>query len=284
MISGGTVNYQITFTATGNVTEEKTLEYSLDGGETWTLIGVMNSDAESYSWDEVPNTATTQALIRIQDSNGVTGISGLFTITVAPNVGSINSVILSGLDANRNIGNNQTLEITWTFTPDIGTSVDVEYSLDYLATWNLIATVPVTGDGGPESPNSTTWQTTASGYYNPVFIRVISSDSMKRLAAAFSIGSLASVAPDAATSGYSVSNYPNPASEQTTINFELPVQSEVTLIVSDNLGRQISETSQAFDAGEHNIPFNTSQLADGVYTYTLVAGSIRLNGRMSVVR
>jgi hypothetical protein len=287
-IAGGTLNYQITFTATGNVTEEKTLEYSLDGGLNWVLIGVMNSDAESYSWDEVPNTATTQALIRIQDSNGVTGISGLFTITVAPNVGSINVVTLSGLDSNRNIGNNKTLGISWTFTLPIGTSVDVEYSLDSLSAWKLIATVPVTGDGGPELPNSTTWQTIASGYYNPVYIRVVStSDSdIRRIATAFSIVPVppASVVSDAAISGYSVSNYPNPASEQTTINFELPVRSDVTLIVSDNLGRQVSETSQTFDAGEHNIPFNTSQLANGVYTYTLLAGSIRLNGRMSVIQ
>jgi len=279
-VDGGRVNYQINFTAT-NTTAQKTLEYSLDGGLNWTLIGVMNSESgQSFTWALVPNVATTQALVRITDANGVTGISGLFTITTIKGVGSMNSLTLGGLDSKGNIGNNQLLEITWAFTPPIGTSVSVEYSLDYTTTWQPIATIPVT-----ESPNSTAWVTTASGYYNPVFIRVTSSEGMTLTSIPFSIGSApSSVASNASGNGYSMSNYPNPASEQTTISFELPVRSDVRIVVCDNLGRTVTEASGTFDAGTHTIPVNTSQLAAGTYSYSLVAGSTRLNGRMNVVR
>ncbi|MFI5200795.1 MAG: ice-binding family protein [Candidatus Kapaibacterium sp.] len=277
-VDGGRVNYLINWTAT-NTTAQKTLEYSLDGGLNWTLIGVMNSESSQYTWALVPNIATTDALVRIIDANGVIGISGLFTITTIKGIGSINSLTLGGLNSKGNIGNNQLLEITWAYTPDIGTSVNVEYSLDYTTTWNPIATVPVT-----ESPNSTAWMTTASGYYNPVFIRVTSSKGMTVTSIPFSIGSNASVASDAARNGYSVSNYPNPADEKTTISFVLPVRSDVRLVVCDNLGRTVSEASGTYDAGTHTIPVNTSQLTNGTYSYTLIAGSTRVNGRMNVVR
>jgi len=279
-IAGGTVNYLINWTAT-NTTPQKTIEYSLDGGLNWTVIGVINSEAQTYTWALVPNVATTNALVRIIDANGVTGISGLFTITTVKNIGTMNSLTLGGLDSKGNIGNNQTLEITWAFTPDIGTSVDVEYSLDYTATWQQIATIPVT-----ESPNSTAWQTTATGYHNPVFIKVTSSKGMTLTSIPFSIGTLpASVASEASQNGYSVSNYPNPAGEQTTISFVLPVESNVTLTITDQLGREVSTiVNERFNAGSFTVPFNTSRIMPGVYAYMLQAGTTRIAGRMNVIR
>jgi len=278
VIVGGTQNYTIMFSAE-NVTPQKTLEYSLDGGTTWNLIGTMNSEGQSFTWANVPNVATTQALVRITDGNGVVGTSGLFTITLTQGKGSLNSLTLSGLDNKNNIGNNKSLGISWAYTPDIGTSVEVEYSLDNMFTWGHVATVPTT-----ESPNAATWMTPTIGYYYPVYIRVTSSKGMTLTSIPFSIGSNASVSSGASQNGYSVSNYPNPVSEQTTISIELPVRSDVTLIVSDNLGRQVSIISETFESGMHTIPFNTTGLSDGVYTYTLIAGTTRLSGRMNLIR
>ena len=283
MIAGGKVNYQIVFTAT-NVTAPLTLEYSLDGGQNWTLIGVIDTEgASSFTWARVPNpnVTTTDALVRIIDNNGVTGTSGLFTITFTQGVGSINSITLSGLDGNNNIGNNKTLGISWAFTPPIGTSDTVEYSLDNKLTWNNIGTVPVT----TPSPNSTTWQTTAMGYYSQVYIRITSSDDLTATSIRFSIGSNASVASDAAMNGYSVSNYPNPASSQTTINFVLPVESDVTVTITDELGRAVGTiVNERFGAGTYTVPFNTSQLMPGVYAYMLQAGNTRIVGRMNIIK
>jgi hypothetical protein len=279
VIAGGTTGYQITFTAV-NVTPQKIFEYSLDGGATWSLIGILNSDALSYSWANVPNVATTQALVRITDANGATGSSVLFTITLSADVGSINSLTLSGLDVNNNIGNNKTLGISWAYTPDIGTSVEVEYSLDGMTTWSHIATVAVS-----ESPNTTTWLTNATGNYNPVFIRVTSSKGMMGTSIAFSIGTSASVSSEATMNGYSVSNYPNPARGQTTINFVLPSASDVAFTVTDGLGREVNTIpTEHFDAGTYNIPFNTSKLAAGMYAYILQVGETRVIGKMNVIK
>ncbi len=278
VIDGGTQNFLINFTAV-NTTLFKRLEYSLDGGATWTLIGIMNSDAQTYTWSTVPNVATTQALVRITDANGVTGTSGLFTIKVTPGVGSINTLTLSGLNNRNNIGNNKILGISWTYTPEIGTSVVVEYSLDYMVTWSHIATVPVA------ELSSTSWITTPTGYYNPVFIRVTSSLGMTRTSIAFSIGTSSSVSSDASENGYAISNYPNPAVSNTTISLVLPIASDVTLKLIDALGRTVGTSiAQRFEAGVSNIPYNTSSLDAGIYTYVLQAGSTRLVGKMNIIR
>lgn len=233
-----------------------------------------------FVWQNVPNVATTNALIRITDTSGVRGLSQLFTITTSPSDGSIDNLTLIGLDSNRNIDNNRVLGITWTNTGDIGTSVDVEYTLNYGITWVRIATVPST------SPQYATWTTPMNGYYNPVVIRVTSTRGNVRASAPFTIGAtISSVEVDAATNGYSVSNYPNPTTNNTTISFVLPTASSVALTIIDNRGNAIGTiVSQQFDAGTHAVHFNTSALASGMYTYILQAGSTRVAGRLSVVR
>jgi hypothetical protein len=276
VIAGGSQNYQITFTAT-NTTSQKRLDYSLDGGATWNLIGFMNSDALSYTWSTVPNVATTQALVRITDANGVTGTSGLFTITSTPGVGSLNSLTLTGLDSRNNIGNNRTLGISWTLTPNIGNSVRVEVSLDGMATWTTIANNPV-------SDTQTYWMTTYTGYYYPVYVRVTSSEGMSLTSIPFSIGSSAAVTYNTSKNGYSVSNYPNPATSQTTINTVLPVSSDVTLTIFDDLGRSVKVLTQRMTAGSNSLRVNTSDLVPGTYAYTIQAGSVQVTGHLTIVQ
>ncbi|MDP4218947.1 MAG: ice-binding family protein [Bacteroidota bacterium] len=277
VIAGGTVDYQITFTSV-NTTQQKTLSYSLDGGTNWSLIGFLNSDAQSFSWASVPNVSTTQALVRITDANGVTGTSGLFTITMTAGVGSMNSLTLSGLDSKNNIGNAKTLGISWTFTPDIGTSVKVEVSLDGMMTWIQIADNPI-------AEPQTSWTTPNAGNYNPVFVRVTSTKGMTLTSIPFSIGSSASVSSKASMNGYSVSNYPNPVQEATTITFTIPVESDISLKLYDVIGREVeSLLTRHFEAGTHSIPFHASLLAPGMYSYLLQAGSTSLVGKMNIIK
>ncbi len=80
VIAGGTQNFQISWNGSGIATQ-KTIEYSLDNGANWSQIGVLNADVNYYNWN-VPNVATTQAIIRITDANGLKRSSEVFTITL----------------------------------------------------------------------------------------------------------------------------------------------------------------------------------------------------------
>ena len=69
-------------------------------------------------------------------------------------------------------------------------------------------------------------------------------------------------------------NYPNPFNPSTTIRYEIPKSGFVILKIYDELGREVKTLINQYQSrGSHEIIFNASQLASGVYFYQLKAGS-----------
>ena len=69
-------------------------------------------------------------------------------------------------------------------------------------------------------------------------------------------------------------NYPNPFNPGTTIQYEIPKESYVKIIVYDILGREVKElVNEVKPAGRYEIKFNAGNLPSGIYFYTLNAGS-----------
>jgi hypothetical protein len=67
-------------------------------------------------------------------------------------------------------------------------------------------------------------------------------------------------------------NYPNPFNLSTTINYQLPYPSRVSLSVYDLLGRQVKTlVDDVKEAGYHQAVFDASGLASGVYIYRVQA-------------
>jgi hypothetical protein len=66
-------------------------------------------------------------------------------------------------------------------------------------------------------------------------------------------------------------NYPNPFNPATTINFDLPLDSKVNLLIYDITGRLVSELlNSEFKAGYNSVKFNASNFASGVYFYSIM--------------
>jgi hypothetical protein len=67
-------------------------------------------------------------------------------------------------------------------------------------------------------------------------------------------------------------NYPNPFNPATVVRYELPVVSDVRLLVYDLLGHEVRVlANERKSAGVHEVTFDASALASGVYIYRLQA-------------
>jgi len=80
-------------------------------------------------------------------------------------------------------------------------------------------------------------------------------------------------------------NYPNPFNPQTSIEFELKKESDVSLSVYDVLGRKISTLIEKHALpGNHKVEFNGANLSSGNYFYQLKADGKTTTKKMSVVK
>jgi hypothetical protein len=79
-------------------------------------------------------------------------------------------------------------------------------------------------------------------------------------------------------------NYPNPARQQTTIEYGLPEREQVTLRLYDVLGRRVATfVNGSKEAGQYEHRVDTARLSSGVYFYRMRAGDFTKTKRMVVV-
>jgi hypothetical protein len=69
-------------------------------------------------------------------------------------------------------------------------------------------------------------------------------------------------------------NFPNPFNPSTVISFSIPSEVKVILKVYNILGEEVQTlVNEVLKPGVHNIDFNASHLASGVYFYRIDAGN-----------
>ena len=80
-------------------------------------------------------------------------------------------------------------------------------------------------------------------------------------------------------------NYPNPFNPVTTINYSLPIDSKVMLVVYSINGEKVAElVNEMQTAGSYNIPFSATGLASGTYLYRLQAGAFVQTKKMIILK
>lgn len=81
-------------------------------------------------------------------------------------------------------------------------------------------------------------------------------------------------------------NFPNPFNPNTTIQFDLPYQSKISLKIINILGQEISVlvNNETLDMGRYNYNFNGSSLPSGVYFYILESEKFRNVKKMVLIK
>ena len=90
-----------------------------------------------------------------------------------------------------------------------------------------------------------------------------------------------------APTGYTLfQNYPNPFNPKTTIEYEVPEKSFVTIKIYDILGREVQTlvNNEEKVRWRYKIQFDASTLASGVYFYRIQAGSFVNTKKMMVLK
>jgi len=80
-------------------------------------------------------------------------------------------------------------------------------------------------------------------------------------------------------------NYPNPFNPTTVISFQLAAKSRVTLKVYDILGREVETlVDGASDIGLHQVSFDASRFASGIYFYRIQAGGFMATKKLLLLK
>ncbi len=167
---------------------------------------------------------------------------------------------------------NALLSIVWEYVGSSPAQGFPEYSY----------TVPTPSDSGPQGN---------SMYYFRVSAQTTTPETsfFSKPDSGYSVNNLLIGVDDdnqSVVSSYSLSqNYPNPFNPSTTIRYALPERSHVTLTVFNALGQQVATLVQAEqEAGYHEVQYEASSLASGVYPYRLQAGDFAQTRRLVLLR
>ena len=91
---------------------------------------------------------------------------------------------------------------------------------------------------------------------------------------------------EAVPTTYDISqNYPNPFNPTTSINYQLPEATNVTLKIYNTLGQEVATLVDGWvEAGYHTVTWNAFSVPSGVYIYRMKAGSFTKTARMVLLK
>jgi hypothetical protein len=89
----------------------------------------------------------------------------------------------------------------------------------------------------------------------------------------FTSGSSVNESPNLPTVFSVAQNYPNPFNVKTTISFDLPISTDVTVTIYDLSGRVVQTIDAGrMDAGVNSVIWDANNVGSGVYFYKVAAG------------
>ena len=179
------------------------------------------------------------------------------------NDGYVLPVELASFTSNVNKNN---VQLNWTTATETNNQgFDIERSVVGSEEWTKVGNVAGNGTTTQQKDYSYTDRAT-TGHYNYRLKQIDFNGSVNFHALA---GEVIVGLPTA----YAISqNYPNPFNPTTKIDFELPYDSKVSILLYDISGREVGKlVNEQLTAGYHNVQFNGSNLSSGMYFYRINA-------------
>lgn len=286
----GVVNFGVSNTSTGtfgttnfatNTTYLLVIKYTIstagvDNVKLWVLTSGTPTDEASAGTPEAENSlAGVDAIdaVALRQSSGIpkSNIDGIQVSTSWPFAAL--PVELTSFSVNKSAVGASLIWSTKTETNNNG--FEVEKSIDQ-TNWNKIGFVSGKGTT-TEAQQYSFKDTKASG---TVYYRLKQFDNDGKFQYS-GIETISIVADKFELIG----NYPNPFNPATKITFSLPVDSKVRVSISNVLGQELNVVAnKEFKAGKVEVPFNASNLATGMYFYTVTVDGKSFTKTMTLMK
>lgn len=99
------------------------------------------------------------------------------------------------------------------------------------------------------------------------------------------IGESSGIEEDLTIPEISFLNYPNPFTDKTIIEFELPISSKVTIDVLNVLGQTVDTIIEAkFARGRHTVEWTPKDISSGIYFYRIQTNSFRGTKKLLIIK
>jgi hypothetical protein len=252
---------------TDNSTNELGFYIERKNGDTlsvdpYVVVDTVGVDVVSYN--DLGRTPNTTYTYRVQAFNllGVSQYSNEVTATTIIPV-ELTSFVANVVD--------QQVAVSWSTATELNNrGFDLERKLD--GEWTKLAFIEGKGTTTEKSNYLYTDKFKYDGFQGTIQYRLKQID----FDGSITYSNVISVDVDFTPKEYTLyQNYPNPFNPSTTIKFALPFDSNVRITIYNMLGEQIDVIfDQVKEVGYHNVSWNASSLASGVYIYTIDAKSV----------
>lgn len=194
--------------------------------------------------------------------------TGILFQTVNTWVNTTSGVLPVSLASFTSSVNKNSVELKWRTSSETNNSgFDLERKSKNEAAWKKIANIKGSGNSSTEKNYSYKDVNVQTGKYN---YRIKQIDFNGNYQYYDLQGEVTIGVPSKYDLGQ---NYPNPFNPVTKINFDLPNDSKVSMIIYDVTGREINRlvNNELRQAGYHTVELNGSSLSSGVYFYRMNA-------------
>ena len=269
------INTVRTITWTSVSSDSIAIEISTDNGLTWISIseGIPASE-ESYNY-LVPDTPSSECMIRISDlKNQLLVVTGE-TFNIIPQ-----KITLIHPNGGEIWNGDEIHEIQW--VAELTDNVRIEYSVDEGESWtNIISNI--SADAG-----SFLWSV-PDIYSESCRIRISNAEnqwSYDESDSLFTIEQSVGIEDEKIPTQYALlQNYPNPFNPTTVISYDLPENAFVNLKIFDITGKEVAEiVNSEKSAGKHRIQFDANKLSSGIYFYQIKTNQYSETKKMILIR
>ncbi|CAN5525328.1 hypothetical protein BH10BAC5_BH10BAC5_27890 [soil metagenome] len=230
-----------------------------------TETGIFRSTNSGTNWSLISSSGGMPSYVPVDEIVLQSGTGSIFAFTHGRSVFYSVDLLPVELASFTSSVNLRDVTLNWaTVTEDHNSGFDIERSSSRNSDWIKIGFVQGFGNSGISRRYTFTDHNLNTGKYYYRLKQIDFNGNFKYydLSVSVNIG-----IPNI----FSISqNYPNPFNPSTKIDYDLPVDSKVSIMIYDMTGRESATlVNEIQTAGYHTVEFNGSDLASGIYFYRI---------------